>query len=119
MRTGPKQRANDRSRYAAPSNPAPSRLGAARAVFVKNCQRCCDKREKNGPSADFNYQSGHSGKWNIRQSNRNCDNCCKRKQDKDNYTKGDRQSDGIEFKKTALLVFSVNDVERIEDSFDP
>jgi hypothetical protein len=28
-------------------------------------------------------------------------------------------SDGIEFEKAALFVFSVNNVERIEDSFDP
>src|SRR5216684_935312 len=61
----------DGSRYAAPGNPAPSRLGAARTVFVKNGEPYCDKREEDRPSADFNSKSGHPRKRNIRQSNRN------------------------------------------------
>jgi hypothetical protein len=100
---------------AAPSDPAPLRLPAARPTAVDDGQRQSNHYEENGPAHNLGDQSHCATRASRGKHRRRGHNAADRKQDEQDHRNGEGERNEVELSKATFFRLVVDEVQRIKD----
>src|SRR5439155_6268964 len=104
---------------AAPRDPAPSRLFAARSVTVEKRERQANYNQQSRPAGDLDHRLSHTAKTDEIQYDGDNNHYPRRNECKDDSQHCERQRYDIKPDEAALFGLIVDQIQRIEERLHP
>src|SRR5262249_15359553 len=105
---------SDCREYAAPTDPAPLSLFAARPIAKEDCNCQCDSYQKHRPAANSNDQFAEGGKPDVIHRRWKDNHRGQSDQHEHEGAKREIERQNIQLDEAAPLTFAVDDVESIK-----